>query len=208
MGAEAETLAQPGPGRPRSPAADRAIRDATVDLLAGVGYANLTMCGVASAAGVSTATLYRRWRSKLDLVVAVLQARADEWPIPDTGSLAGDCRQLLRALVTSVLTSSSGSVMAGLVGEIARNPELAEAFRTSLVAPRRQALAEMLERARVRGELRPGVDYDLVADLLYGPIHNRMMVSGLPVDADLADRLADLVLRAIALDPGTKAGTS
>ena len=64
------------PGRPRSLAADEAIRDATLELLATEGYANLTMSGVAAQAGVSTATLYRRWTSKLDLVIAVLQARA------------------------------------------------------------------------------------------------------------------------------------
>src|SRR2546423_15481019 len=59
-------------GRPRSPEADEAIRVATVDLLTTDGYANLTMSGVAAPAGVSTATPYRRWRSKLDLVVDVL----------------------------------------------------------------------------------------------------------------------------------------
>ena len=55
-------------GRPRSPEADDAIRAATVDLLTTEGYANLTMSGVAAEAGVSTATLYRRWRNKAELV--------------------------------------------------------------------------------------------------------------------------------------------
>ena len=101
---EAELAVLPAPpGRPRSPEADRAIRDATVELLTRDGYANLTMSGVAAAAGVSTATLYRRWSSKLELVVGVLKARAEERPMPNTGSLAGDCRSLLRSLVVALL---------------------------------------------------------------------------------------------------------
>jgi len=74
-------------GRPRSAEADAAIQEATVDLLATEGYAGLTMSGVAQQAGVSTATLYRRWHSKLDLVVEVLATRAEESPVPDTGTL-------------------------------------------------------------------------------------------------------------------------
>ena len=159
------------------------------------------MCGVAGAAGVSTATLYRRWRSKSELVVGVLRAQAEERPIPNTGSLAGDCQALLRGQVEAVLTSPSAAVMAGLVGELARNPELAEAFRSTLVQPRRQELYEMLDRAAARGELRPGVDYDVVADLLYGPLHNRRFITGQTIDFDLADELVGLVLRAVAAGP-------
>src|SRR5436309_10580162 len=114
-------------GRPRSAEADAAIRQATVDLLVSEGYANLAMSGVAAEAGVSTATLYRRWHSKLDLVVDVLQALAEDWPIPDAGSLAGDCRALLRAMVRAL--PSTGGIMAGLLGEFSRNEELAQALR-------------------------------------------------------------------------------
>src|SRR5438270_13759318 len=102
-------------GRPRSAEADAAIRQATVDLLVDDGYAGLTMSGVAHRAGVSTATLYRRWRSKLDLVVDVLALRAEESPVPDTGSLEGDCRSMLRALVDKARSTETTPIMAGLV---------------------------------------------------------------------------------------------
>src|ERR1700745_3810209 len=105
-------------GRPRSAEADAAIQEATVDLLVTEGYAGLTMSGVAHRAGVSTATLYRRWRSKLDLVVDVLAMRAEESPVPDTGTLEGDCRAMLRTLVDKVRTTQTTPIMAGLVGEI------------------------------------------------------------------------------------------
>jgi len=184
-------------GRPRSAEADAAIAEATVDLLATEGYAHLTMSGVAAQAGVSTATLYRRWRSKLELVVDVLTARADENPVPDTGSLEGDCRALVRNLVEKTRTTKTTPLMAGLVGEIGRNPELADTLRASLIGPRRQALKEVFARAAKRGEVSRGVDTALAADLLFGPLYHRLLFTGEPVTAKVGDNLVDLVLKAI-----------
>jgi AcrR family transcriptional regulator len=185
-------------GRPRSAEADAAIRQATVDLLITDGYAGLTMSGVAAGAGVSTATLYRRWRSKLDLVVDVLAVRAEEEPVPDTGTLEGDCRAMLRALVDKARTTQTTPIMAGLVGEIGRNPELASALRTNLIAPRREALKEVFRRAQARGEVHADIDAGLAADLLFGPLYHRLLVTGEPVTPRVADKLGDLVLKALA----------
>ena len=186
------------PGRPRSAEADAAIRQATIDLLAEEGYANLTMSGVAATAGVSTATLYRRWRSKVDLVVDVLSVKSEERPLPDTGSLRGDCRAWLRQLVDGMRETTSGPLMAGLVGEIGRNAELADALRTTLIGPRRAAFVELLERAERRGELRPGVDHELVIDMLSAPIYHRVLFTGAPISRGLADKVVDMVLEGVA----------
>ena len=183
-------------GRPRSPAADAAIRNATLDLLSIEGYANLTMAGVASKAGVSTATLYRRWHSKLDLVVDILQALAEDWPVPDTGSLEGDLRAVLDTMLTGM--ASTGAIMRGLVGEFARNGELAEALRRNLILPRRAAMIEVLARAKRRGEVRPGVNDDLVFDMLAGSLYYRSTVLGRAATKAVSRDLAELILRAIA----------
>ena len=184
-------------GRPRSAEADAAIRQATVDLLVADGYAGLTMSGVAVQAGVSTATLYRRWRSKLDLVVDVLAMRAEESPVPDTGTLEGDCRSMLHTLVDKARTTQSTPLMAGLVGEIGRNPELAAALRANLITPRREALYEVFRRAKGRGELASGIDIGVASDLLFGPLYHRLLFTGEPVTPRVADTLCDLVLKAI-----------
>jgi AcrR family transcriptional regulator len=191
------TAEAPRIGRPRSPQADAAIQDATVELLAAEGYAGLTMSGVAQRAGVSTATLYRRWRSKVELVVDVLAVRAEESPVPDTGSLEGDCRAMLHNLVEKSRTTQSTLILAGLVGEIGRNPELASALRTNLTVPRREALKEVFRRAQARRELRADVDFGLAADLLFGPLYQRLLVTGEPVTIRIADKLCDLVLKAL-----------
>jgi AcrR family transcriptional regulator len=192
------TTDAPRIGRPRSAEADAAITQATIDLLATAGYANLTMSGVAARAGVSTATLYRRWSSKLELVIDVLSARAEESPVPDTGSLEGDCRAIVHSLVDKARTTQSTPLMAGLVGEIGRNAELAKALRGSLIGPRRIAFNEVFARATERGELRRGVDVELAADLLFGPLYHRLLFTGAAVTARVANDLADLVLKAIS----------
>ena len=194
----AGTEVPPRPGRPRRAEADAAIRQATIDLLAEEGYANLTMSGVAATAGVSTATLYRRWRSKVDLVVDVLSVKSEERPLPDTGTLRGDCRAWLRQLVDGMRETTSGPLMAGLVGEIGRNAELADALRTTLIGPRRAAFVELLERAERRGELRPGVDHELVIDMLSAPIYHRVLFTGAPISRGLADKVVDMVLEGVA----------
>jgi AcrR family transcriptional regulator len=185
-------------GRPRSSQVDDAIRQATLDLLAEAGYDGLTMATVAADARVSTATLYRRFRSKEDLVVGVLFAAAEETPVPDTGSLAGDCRAVVRDLLAGIREPHAGLVLAGLVSAMSRNPVLAVAMRRNLIAPRRSAFKAILRRARDRGEIDPALDDDLVIDLLFGPVHHRLLVTGQPLTPGVADRLADLVVRAVS----------
>jgi AcrR family transcriptional regulator len=185
-------------GRPRSAEADAAIQQATVDLLVEDGYAGLTMSGVANRAGVSTATLYRRWRSKLELVVDVLAIRAEDWAVPDTGSLEGDCRAILDDLVHKSRNTQSTPIMAGLIGEIGRNDELRDAIRANLIAPRRAALNEIFRRAQARGELADDLDVGIASDLLFGPVYQRLLVTGEPVTPRVADKLCDLVLKAVS----------
>src|SRR4051812_13133773 len=97
---EQERAGAPGPGRPRDPGLDAAIRAAAMALLGEAGYAQLTMERVASRAGVSKASLYLRWPNKQALAIDALQHRARPVPeVPDTGSLPGDMRAFLRGLL-------------------------------------------------------------------------------------------------------------
>jgi AcrR family transcriptional regulator len=187
-------------GRPRSSTADQAIRQATVDLLHKAGYTELTMTGVAALAGVSTATLYRRWRSKAELVISTLQAMTPTEAMPDTGSLREDCRALLGRLVGRLVHGADEMLFPGLLSEVTRDPELAELFRSSLLVPRRAWVATMLERAERRGELRPGLDYDVVMDVLFGPIYSRVLVNGFDTSAGFVDQVVDLFVRAVRAD--------
>src|SRR3954464_11010422 len=90
-------------GRPRDPSRDGVIRAAILRLLADVGYGALTMDAVAAQAGVGKATIYRRWRTKEDLVVdTIADLNREEAAAPDSGSLEGDLRAILRSLLAIV----------------------------------------------------------------------------------------------------------
>lgn len=189
------------PGRPRSPEADRAILRAAVDLLADEGYGGVTMEGVAARAGVGKATVYRRWPCKSALVVDALTAcRESGSQPPDTGSTRDDLLVFVRGFMHQLRTSDAGRVMPALVAELSRNPELAEEFREGFVQPRRAKVLEAVRRGVERGEVRAGVDAELVADGVVALLMHRFLVTGMEIDDDLPVRVVDVLWRGIAVD--------
>jgi AcrR family transcriptional regulator len=188
------------PGRPRSAEADRAILRATVDLLADEGYGGVTMEGVASRAGVGKATVYRRWPSKSALVVDAISAcRESGSATPDTGSARADLLIFVRGFLHHLRTSDAGRVMPALVTELARSPELAEAFRGGFVQPRRARVLEVVRRGIERGEVQPGVDPDLVADAVVALLMHRFLITGMDLDDGLPERILEMLWRGIAV---------
>lgn len=182
------------PGRPRSEEADRAILDAAIEVFAEAGLDGVTVEGVAARAGVGKATIYRRYPSKVDLVIAAATALCEaESPNPDSGSVEGDLRVIARNLVRLLTKTAAGRAMPQLVADAALNDELGDAHR-SFVARRRGRTAQAVTRGIERGELRSDTDVELVVDLIGGPIFYRHLVSGGRLDNSLADRLVDAAL--------------
>lgn len=179
----------------RSVRADRAILDATLEMLAEGGYADLSIEGVAARAGVGKATVYRRWPSKVQLVLAAAASSVERIRVPDTGNVRDDVLELLRMILRVLTSSVAGRALPWLVAERTDDPELREALER-FWAERRALMFTILDRAVERGELHPGLDRRIVADLLYGPIHYRFLVTGDPLDEEFAERLADEVLAA------------
>ncbi len=175
-----------------SPRAD--VLGATLEILAGAGFCSLNFHGVASQAGISAGSIERTWNSKLDLVVDALGAAIAEHPVPDTGSFRGDCRTYLRQTAESLGTAGARTVIAGLVGDSARDAELAASFRDRLIGPRHAALVTMVSRASSRGELSSDVDADVLVDTLVGPLYHRLLITGEPISDTVADTVVDLVL--------------
>jgi AcrR family transcriptional regulator len=176
--------------------ADRAIVAATLALLEEEGFGSLTMAGVATRAGVSTATLYRRWPSKLDLVVCVLAKLSEETPTIDTGTLPGDLAALLNHMAAK-LAGEGGMLFEGLVGEGLRHPELAEALRVKLLAPRRAELIGLLDRAVARGEIPQPEDNSITVSLITGALYERRLISSEPLTPDVVGPLVTLLSRAL-----------
>jgi AcrR family transcriptional regulator len=181
-------------GRPRDPSRDGVIRAAILRLLAEVGYGALTMDAVASEAGVGKATIYRRWRTKQDLVVDTISDlnRVEATP-PDTGSLEGDLRQMLRSLV-AVITGPTGAATLSLLSTVPHQPALAEAFRNGPLAVWRHAFEQIWARAEQRGEARPGLAGSVIAETTSALLVQRWLLTGEPVDEAYADDVLDTVV--------------
>jgi AcrR family transcriptional regulator len=162
-------------------------------VLAESGYAGLTMDAVAAAAGVGKATIYRRWRTKSDLVAdAVAELSQASIDAPDTGSLEGDLRVLLRWLIGAV-NGPLGAATLSLLSALPHEPGLREAFQDGPLVVWRSTFREVWQRAEARGEVRqPGT---AVASTASAPILQRWLFSGQPVPEAYADEvLADVVL--------------
>ncbi|TGD36787.1 TetR/AcrR family transcriptional regulator [Brevibacterium aurantiacum] len=158
--------------------------EAVLSLLADEGYARLTTALVAKRAGVSTATLYRRWPSKRDLLLSAAEQIAEsEMPDIDNGSTEGDLRKLF-AHKRRVLSGRIGATLVALIGESAHDSELAAIVRTSIFDPTREHLSTILDRARARGE-RVSADATSAAHLVVGSILARVAFTNTESDSGL-----------------------
>ena len=166
------TETKPRPGRHRSELADEAIHHATLELLAEHGYAGLTMAAVIERAGVSSATLSRRYTTKQDLVSAAVATLVPAVSAVDTGTLEGDIAAMVRDIAHSV--SVRNEALAEVLRiEKQRNPELADALRSCFLEPRLHQLRDVLARARARGDIDSAPPAEAVLSLVSGPLHHR-----------------------------------
>ena len=186
------------PGRPRSERADEAIVDAALALVTVEGFDRLSMDAVAARAGVSKATIYRRWPSKEALVIDAIARRID----PFAGDEPGGVRErLVRLLDNVVATSHSdiGRLLPCMVGATVSNPALAAAYRDRILDPRRARIAEILRAGVAAGELRADLDVDLAVDQVVGPLLYRLVFArDEELPAGHCARLVDALLAGLA----------
>lgn len=185
-------------GRPRDERADEAILSATLQLMAESGVHDLRMDDVAGRAGVGKATIYRRYRSKDELITAAVAGLVSEITVPDTGQTRADLLALMRGAVKVYRGSVQAAVMPGLVEAMSRDAELARVVREGFLAGRRAALRTVLERGIERRDLRVDLDIDLALDVLGGPLFYRLLITGGPIDEQLAEGVVELILRGFA----------
>ena len=181
-------------GRPRSTECDRAILDAALGEYAIRGLEGMSVDAVAARAGVSKATIYRRYPSKTELVVAAAFTLAIEAaPKPDTGSLRGDLTTALRNLRTLLDDPVLGAATRMLVVDAVQHEDLAR-MHTDFVRERRQGTFDAFRRAIDRGELQPDIDFEFAADAIGAPLFYRHLVLRDAVDDAYIERVVDSFL--------------
>ena len=183
-----------------------AIRQAFFAELAQCGYGRLSIEAVARRASVGKPAIYRRWRSKQDMAVALISEVA--WAhldMPDTGSLEGDVIAFLRAEYAVLTDSLAKAIIPDLLGEANRNPALGAALLRAVRDPRRTRAAAIIRRAIERGEVADTLNPDLALDVLAGPLYWRLAVVHQPLnDDEELVQLAQMVMGALTCVSGRK----
>src|SRR5580692_1546619 len=148
-----------GKTRRRGEALESALLDAAWVELQATGYAGLTMEAVADRAGTSRAVLYRRWRNRPELVLAVIRRHRPllSGEIPDTGSLRGDVLALLRRM-SARLAEIGPETVYGLLGDYLSDADMFARSRDQLLSISAEVMETILKRAADRGEARAGVE--------------------------------------------------
>lgn len=181
-------------GRPRIEGdREQQILEATLNVLAEVGYDRLTMDAVAKQAQASKATLYRRWETKARLVIDALASSKGPTSSADTGSLRSD--------LIDTFCGDHGlndpnllRVFASVITAIGRDAEFAAAFRETFVQTKMAATAAVWERAAARGELREDIDISLIAPALAGIVLHRVLLLGEAPTKELITGVIDQII--------------
>lgn len=180
--------------RRRGAELDTAIHDAALAVLGDRGTAGFTMEAVAAAAGTSKAVLYRRWPDAAALLRAsLLQMTQLAIPTQDTGSYRGDMLAVLDGWVR-LLTGPRAALIRTAVGAMTQDRELAAIFRSGVIGWRKQEMETLLQRGIARGDVRADVPVELARELGQSVLWHRMLITGDPIDHDLARRLVDEIL--------------
>jgi len=190
----AETPRSSRGGRPRDPSRDGVIREAILRLLGEVGYGALTMDAVAAEAGVGKATIYRRWRTKQDLVVDTVSVMNKALATPvDTGSLEGDVRHVVHRMV-DLINGPVGTAIRSLLPAMQHQPALQEAFRNGPLTAWSDSYGRMWAQAEARGEISGVRAGDLVSETTTALLVQRWLLTGEPVTHEYADETLEMVI--------------
>jgi AcrR family transcriptional regulator len=185
------------PGRKRDHSRDAEILDATLEVLAEVGAARLTMDMVAARAGAGKATIYRRWTSKAELVIdAVAQMKRNQVDLerlPDTGTLRGDLLGLFKP--QSIEEGERKlKIMTGLASLLSQDQALADPANTAVVQPWAEAHFALMQRAVERGEISASADIGTLSQVIPSMAAYRTLVQRKPIDLAFLTSMVDGVI--------------
>ena len=161
-------------GRPRDARLDDAIVAATIELLEERSYNDMSLAAVAERAGTSTTAIYRRWKSKSELVAhAVFRTEGDD-VVAETDNIAVDIASMVRWAAEKLARPAALAAVVGILGET-RSERVARSTAAAMASKR---VIDRLNRAKGRGEIRADVDTRVLASLIAGPVLNEVFAGG------------------------------
>ena len=180
---------------PRIERSRRVVLEATIEELAEVGYGAMTIECIARRAGVGKATIYRQWQGKAELVESVLEMIKQEIVVRSDGTVRERVTSLLQWLASFLSDSPASSCMPAMVSA-AHYDEAVGEFHFRFANERRQVMVELLLEGVESGELDSGLDTELTAEILAGPLFYRRLMTNETFSASDVDRLVQAVLGA------------
>ncbi|HEY0474499.1 MAG TPA: TetR/AcrR family transcriptional regulator [Kribbella sp.] len=181
-----------GRGRPRDAGVEAKVLAAAAAELRRGGYGGLSIDRVAEQAGVAKTTIYRRWPSKAELVVALITDLREDVPFEPSDDPRRDLTELVIAIATN-LTATPTTLIADLAAASAREPRVGESVR-ALWSERHHAVTAVVAKAQEAGLVLGHVSPEVLVDQLVGPLYYRLLVTGEPLSPDYARTLVRSVL--------------
>jgi AcrR family transcriptional regulator len=188
----------PGTVRPggRTARTADAVFAATVEELSTRDYADVTIESIAARAGVHKTTVYRRWRTKAELIAQALIGVAGlHIQVPDTGTVEADVRELARSVQGVLSLPQGAAITRALVVGAMSSPEIGELMR-QFWAARLEAIRVIVDRAIQRGQFPPGTDPAAFMHAVAAPLYYQLLVARDPVTTQDADMSADAAVTA------------
>ena len=170
---------------------------ATMQLIAEHDVSGVSVDMIAEKTGVSKPTIYRRWPSRDDLIVAAMAVLEYPHIDPDTGSLRQDLTVLLEMLVEFLNRPDGGKVYASFLNAAIRNPKLA-ALSREVTRQARSQYEAVIERAIARGDIKPDVGIEVLVDALISPFIYKRIAEDKPPRREDVGRILDLILPSIS----------
>lgn len=187
---------------PRGAQARERVLRAACEVLAERGMPGFTMEAVAERAQASKATVYRHWKSRVDLVVEAMDLAFPAFEAPSSGDLRRDLTELIAGQEVLLRRGPFARLLAAVIDGAEREPALA-ALHFDLTERRRRTALDVLRRAQREGRLPPDADLELAVDLLAGPSFYRRLIAHRDFPAGYTAAVVDHVLRALTA-PGDR----
>lgn len=185
---------------PRVARSRAAVLEATLALLGEVGHAGTTIDAIAERSGVAKTTVYRHWPSRAPLLLDAFHSVVEPEALAPTGDVRADLVALARGLAAKLRDRRWSRIMATLIDAAESDPDIAE-LSTAFSRRRRRAVQEVIERGIAEGDLDPGLDPRLAAQLVGGTLFYQRLIAREPAEDDQVERVVDLVLAGLRRRP-------
>jgi AcrR family transcriptional regulator len=188
-------MAMVGRGRPRDAGIERRVLEAAMGEMRARGYDGMSIDRVAERAEVAKTTLYRRWPTKAELVIAMITELRSAVPFEPSGDPRRDLTDLVTGIATT-LNALPTTLVADLAAAAAREPRVGESIR-ALWGERHAAVTAVLAQAQADGRVPGHASPAVLVDQLVGPLYYRLLVTGEPITSDY---VRELVLSTLGPD--------